>query len=156
MLLCHILYLHFKHQLYCNTHKLSTSSSGVDESNYLVQNPQSTKLSTRISCTQYHVLNIMYPTQLHCTCFGHFTWPLSGSYTKHIEKLIIPLCVYIPVPVAARRRFTAARLVRLRVRTPSGGVDVSCEFCMLYVVRALCDGLITRPEDSYPLWCHCV
>ena len=34
---------------------------------------------------------------------------------------------------------------------PAGGIDV----CLLWVlcVRGLCDGLITRPEESCPLWC---
>ena len=29
---------------------------------------------------------------------------------------------------------------------------VSCECCVLSG-RGLCDGLITRPEESYRLWC---
>jgi hypothetical protein len=29
---------------------------------------------------------------------------------------------------------------------------VSCECCVL-LGRGLCDGLITRPENSYRLWC---
>jgi hypothetical protein len=29
---------------------------------------------------------------------------------------------------------------------------VCCECCMLSA-RGLCDGLITRPEESYRLWC---
>jgi hypothetical protein len=29
---------------------------------------------------------------------------------------------------------------------------VCCECCVLSV-RGLCDGLITRPEESYRLWC---
>jgi len=29
---------------------------------------------------------------------------------------------------------------------------VSCEYCVLSG-RGLCDGLITRPEESYRLWC---
>jgi hypothetical protein len=34
---------------------------------------------------------------------------------------------------------------------PAGGMD----FCLLCVLsgRGLCDGLITRPEESYRLWC---
>jgi len=33
----------------------------------------------------------------------------------------------------------------------TGGMDVSCECCVLSG-RGLCDGLITRPEESYLLW----
>ena len=31
------------------------------------------------------------------------------------------------------------------------GMDVCCECCVLSG-RGLCDGLITRPEESYRLW----
>ena len=34
----------------------------------------------------------------------------------------------------------------------AGGVDVCCECCVLSG-RGLCDGLITRTEESYRLWC---
>ena len=34
----------------------------------------------------------------------------------------------------------------------TGGMDVYCECCVLSG-RGLCDGLITRPEESYRLWC---
>ena len=33
----------------------------------------------------------------------------------------------------------------------TGGMDVCCECCVLSG-RGLCDGLITRPEESYRLW----
>ena len=41
---------------------------------------------------------------------------------------------------------------------PSGGVDVCllwvfCVLCFVLSGRGLCDGLITRPEESYRLWC---
>ena len=35
---------------------------------------------------------------------------------------------------------------------PTGGMDVCCECCVLSG-RGLCDGLITRPEETYRLWC---
>ena len=35
---------------------------------------------------------------------------------------------------------------------PTGGMDVCGECCVLSG-RGLCDELITRPEDSYRLWC---
>ena len=34
----------------------------------------------------------------------------------------------------------------------TGGMDVCCECCVLSG-RGLCDGLITRPEESYRLRC---
>jgi len=48
-----------------------------------------------------------------------------------------------------RRRSTAARLLGLRVRVqPGAWVCVCCDCCVLSG-RGLCDGLITRPEESY-------
>jgi len=35
---------------------------------------------------------------------------------------------------------------------PPGGVDVCCECCVLSG-RGLYVGLITRPEESYRVWC---
>jgi hypothetical protein len=56
-------------------------------------------------------------------------------------------------PRGLRRRSSAARLLRLWVRIPSGiWVSVCCECCVLSG-RGLCDGLITRPEESYRPWC---
>jgi hypothetical protein len=31
-------------------------------------------------------------------------------------------------------------------------MSLSCEYCVLSG-RGLCDGLVTRPEESYRLWC---
>jgi hypothetical protein len=52
-----------------------------------------------------------------------------------------------------RRRSAAARLLRLWVRiTPGAWMCVCCECCVLSG-RGLYDKLITRPEESYRLWC---
>jgi hypothetical protein len=61
----------------------------------------------------------------------------------------------VPVPVAARskHRSAAAGLLGMWVRIPSKvWMSVCCECCVLSG-RGLCDELITRPEESYPLWC---
>ena len=56
-------------------------------------------------------------------------------------------------PHGPRRWSAAARLLRLRVRIPPGTwMFVFCECCVLSD-RGLCDELITRPEESYWLWC---
>ena len=58
-----------------------------------------------------------------------------------------------PVPVAAQSK--AARLLRLCVKIPRvAWMSVCCECCVLSG-RGLCDGLITRPEESYSV-CVCV
>ena len=52
-----------------------------------------------------------------------------------------------------RRGSAAARLLRFWVRIPPGvWMSVCCECCVLSG-RGLCDELITRPEESYRLWC---
>ena len=56
-------------------------------------------------------------------------------------------------PRCLRRRSAAARPLRLWVRTPPGSwMSVCCECCVLSG-RVLCEELITRPEESYRLWC---
>ena len=51
-----------------------------------------------------------------------------------------------------RRKSTAARLLRSWVRNPpEAWMFVCCECCVLSG-RGLCDGLITRPEESYRMW----
>jgi hypothetical protein len=55
-------------------------------------------------------------------------------------------------PRSLRRRSTAARLLRSWVWIPPGAwMFVSCVCCLLSG-RGLCDGLITRPEESYRMW----
>jgi hypothetical protein len=56
-------------------------------------------------------------------------------------------------PHGLKRGFAAARLLRSWVRIPLGAwMFVCCECCVLSG-RVLCDELITRPEESYRLWC---
>ena len=56
-------------------------------------------------------------------------------------------------PCGLRCRSEAARLLRLWVRIPPRAwMSVCCE-CRVLSGRGLCDGLITRPEESYRLWC---
>ena len=56
-------------------------------------------------------------------------------------------------PCGLRRRSTAARLLRSWVRIPpEAWMSVCCECCVLSGT-GLCDELITRPEESYRLWC---
>ena len=59
----------------------------------------------------------------------------------------------VPMPVAARSKVWVCGLspVEIAVFNPTGGMDV----CLLRVLsgRGLCDELITRPEESYRLWC---
>ena len=56
-------------------------------------------------------------------------------------------------PRGLRRRSAAARLLRLWVRIPPGAWEVVCSECCALSGRGLCDEQITRPEESYHLWC---
>jgi hypothetical protein len=59
-------------------------------------------------------------------------------------------------PRGLRRGSAAIRLRGLWVRIPPVvWMSVSCERCMLSG-RVLCVGLITRPEESYWMWCESV
>jgi hypothetical protein len=55
-------------------------------------------------------------------------------------------------PHGLRRGSSAFRLQGLRVWIPPLGMGVCCERCVSSG-RGLCDELITRPEESYRLWC---
>ena len=56
-------------------------------------------------------------------------------------------------PRGLRRRSAAARLLRSWVRIPPGAWIYFCCECCVLSGRSLCDELITRPEESYRLWC---
>ena len=74
-----------------------------------------------------------------------------------VSKILDP-CTYIYIcrsqwPRGLRRRSAAARLLRSWVRIlPRTWMFVCCECCVLSR-RGLWDELITRPEESYRLWC---
>jgi hypothetical protein len=55
-------------------------------------------------------------------------------------------------PRGIRRRSTAARPLRLWFRITPGAWMFFCCWCSVLSGRGLCDGLITRPEESYRLW----
>ena len=79
--------------------------------------------------------------------FIHFLWNSGIFYTGDIHSSRSQW------PRGLRRRSAAARLLRLWVRIPPGArMSVGCECCVLSG-RGLCDVLITRPEESYRLWC---
>ena len=62
--------------------------------------------------------------------------------------------VKLPVPVAARSKAQVYGRLPAEIvgSNHAGGMDVCCECCVLSG-RGLCDGLITRREESYRLWC---
>jgi hypothetical protein len=72
----------------------------------------------------------------------------SGALTlrKHVKRTIMFLR---PIPVDARSKASVCDLSLAGVRIPPGiWMSLYCECCLLSG-RGLCDGLITRPEESY-------
>ena len=58
----------------------------------------------------------------------------------------------LPVPVTARSKTKVCGRSPAETvgSNPTGGMDVCC---FVLSGRGLCDELITRPEESYRLWC---
>jgi hypothetical protein len=56
-------------------------------------------------------------------------------------------------PRDLRHRSAAAGLLKLWVRIPPGACMSVCYECCVLSDRGLYDQLITRPEESYRLWC---
>ena len=75
-----------------------------------------------------------------------------GHLSLFFPNIILPLSGS-QWPRGLRRRSAAVRLLRSWVRIPPGAwMSVCCECCVLSG-RGLFDELITRPEESYWLWC---
>ena len=67
------------------------------------------------------------------------------------QKVITDAHLNMAVPVAARSKVCGCSPAEIVGSNLIGGMDV----CLLCCVsgRGLCDELITRPEESYRLWC---
>jgi len=79
----------------------------------------------------------------------------SRTQTKNFGSVKVMVC-RSQWPRGLRRRSAVARLLKLRVRISPG---IWMSFCLGYCVllgRFLCVGLITRPDESYLLWCFVV
>jgi len=64
-----------------------------------------------------------------------------------------PFHINLAVPGGLRRRSAAARLLGSWVRISPGAWTFVCCECCVFSGRGLDDELITRPEESYRLWC---
>ena len=74
------------------------------------------------------------------------------THDTHNRQISMPLVRFDPTILAGERP-VASRLLRSWVRIPPGAwIFVCCE-CRVLSGRGLCDELITRPEESYWLWC---
>jgi hypothetical protein len=82
----------------------------------------------------------------------HFSDLESLYLTKHNNRRV-NILRRSQWPRGLRSVSAVARLLGLRVRIPPRAwMSVSCECCVLSG-RGLCVGLITRPEESYQVWC---
>ena len=74
----------------------------------------------------------------------------SVNLTKYQKEVY---CLHVKLFNTLRTGPAAACLLRSWVRIPPGAwIFVCCE-CRVLSGRGLCDELITRPEESYRLWC---
>src|SRR5215475_8324304 len=72
------------------------------------------------------------------------------THDTHNRQISMPPVGFEPTISAGERQGRSpAEIVG---SNPTGGMDVCCECCVLSG-RGLCDELITRPEESYLLWC---
>jgi len=70
--------------------------------------------------------------------------------TFFIFSVVLPT---LPVLVTARSKAWACgrSFAGFAGSNPAGDLDICCECCFLGI--GLCDGPITRPEESYRVWC---
>jgi hypothetical protein len=64
-------------------------------------------------------------------------------------------CVFVPIPVAARSMawVCCRSLAGIAGANPAGDMDVFLFLSVVLWGRGLCDRMITRPEESYRVWC---
>ena len=82
--------------------------------------------------------------------FEHFDTPQNFSKYFTLDRRNICRCQW---PRGLKRRPPAACLQRSWFRIPPGAWMFVCCECRVLSGRGLCDELITRPEESYRLWC---
>jgi hypothetical protein len=89
-------------------------------------------------------MTFFFQSDLHC----HFRkyWPFLHNHPVYQHS-----CRW-HWPRGLRRRSTAARLLQSWVRIPPRALMFVCFLGCVLSGRGLCDGLITRPEQSYRLW----
>ena len=106
-------------------------------------------------------------TQTHSHTVQYFTTATMVPRTRLIFKLYLHCLVrqWIKImfrymwhscsqwPPGLRRGSAAARLLGLWVRIPPGAWMIVCCECCVLSGRGLCNGLVTRPDESYRLWC---
>ena len=74
-------------------------------------------------------------------------------HTCPLIRIALP-CAW-PIPVAARSKtwVCGRSLARIAGSNTAGSMEVFCCECCVLSGRGFCVRLITRPEDSYRMWC---
>jgi len=82
---------------------------------------------------------------------------MPGSVASGTPCIFFTLITFKPVPVAVRSKAQVCGRPHAEIigSNSIGVMNVCCECCVLSG-RGLCDELITRPEESYRLWCVAV
>ena len=104
----------------------------------------SSNLATKVSWCRSTVLtfNLLAPTTVGARINPQAT-----------NVIYIYIYIYIWSTISAGERPQVAHLLRSWVQIPLvAWIFVCCE-CRVLSGRGLCDELITRPEESYRLWC---
>jgi hypothetical protein len=104
----------------------------------------------RCNTLTYFITTVVTVVLLEITDAKKFVELCRGS-----NKYFTVLIKSRPIPAAARSKawVCGRSLAGIAGSSPAGDwMCVSCEYCVLSG-RGLCVGLITRPEESYRLWC---
>ena len=120
-----------------------------------------TRWKRTLSCMHFDRLVRRFPWNIRLTHFSHklcyprATFHFCGQVKRQSLKILgsnIPWS-RSQWPRGLRRRSAVARLLRLWVRIlPGTRMFICCDCCVLSD-RGFGEGLITRPEESYRLWC---
>jgi hypothetical protein len=94
-------------------------------------------------------------------CIWDLIWKTdrpSDRHTSKVYKVYTCITTYSRSqwPRGLRRGSATARSLGLWVRIPRVAWLSLCSDCCMLSGRGLCVGLITRPEDSYQVWCDWV
>ena len=134
--------------------KISAQSSALLYAIILYWKSTSSSAGQGVSLSLSHRVPNSAPVVLYCTC----TEP--GALSSHTVQSNIRFNIIMSCssrwPYSLKRRYEAARLLGSRVRIP---LRAWMFVCFVFVVccagSGVCDGLVTRSEESYRV-CVCV
>ena len=109
--------------------------------------------STSKAVRQFYVLYVKYCSRKKYRFVLQKCWLLSVRTRIYYLRFVCEHLDRSRRPRGLKRPSAAARLLQLLALIPPGAwMSVSCDCCALSS-RGLYVGLITRPEESYRVWC---